>query len=205
MKKSILSSNRVETFTDGVIAIIITILVLEIKAEEVPSTENIWRVLIDLVPKFASYILSFIMLVILWISHHQIFYQIKKVDRKLLWLNNHLLFWMSLVPFGTNLVGENPFLWQSTFLFAMIFFMNAFSFTLLRNHAYYKGLFSEDMTQTTQEKMNKKSIVAMIAYISAAFISILSVYISFGIFVLVPMMYAIGEGLGEARYRSDKR
>lgn len=192
MKKSIMSSTRLEAFSDAVIAIIITILVLEIKLEEIPTEENIWEIIIKLTPKFASYILSFVMLAIMWLNHHQIFHQIKRVDNTLLWLNTHLLFWMSVIPFGTDLVGEAPFLWHGSFFYALIFFMNTLAFTLLRNYAYKKGLFSDEVTTKVQKRITIKNGIALVTYLSAAFTSMISVYISFAIFMTVPIMYVIG-------------
>lgn len=191
MKKSIISSERLETFSDGVIAIIITILVLEIKLEEIPTERNIWEVLIKLIPKFASYILSFIMIAILWLNHHQVFHQIKKVDNNILWLNIHLLFWMSIIPFGTDLVGEAPLLWQGSFFYALIFFMNTLAFTILRNYAYNKKLFLDEVTAKVHKKNNIKNIIALTTYLIATFASIFSIYISFSIFLLVPIMYIV--------------
>ena len=100
-----MSKQRLEAFTDGVIAILITIMVLELK---VPHAAE-WAALEPIVPVFLSYVLSFVFLGIYWNNHHHTFQAIKKVNGAILWANMHLLFWLSLVPFVTGWMGENHF------------------------------------------------------------------------------------------------
>lgn len=96
---------RMEAFSDGVLAIILTIMVLEMK---VPHGNNI-AALKPLLPLFLSYILSFIYIGIYWNNHHHMLHFVQHINGKILWLNNHLLFWLSLVPFATGWMGENYF------------------------------------------------------------------------------------------------
>ena len=98
-----MKSNRLEAFSDGVIAIIITIMVLEMEVPEEVTLEA----LIQLLPVFISYLISFIYLGIYWINHHHLLHTVKRVNGKILWANLHLLFWLSLIPFATSWVGEN--------------------------------------------------------------------------------------------------
>jgi len=98
-----LSKGRLEAFSDGVIAIIITIMVLDLK---VPH-EGGWRALGPLIPVFLSYVLSFVFLGIYWSNHHHLFQAVQRVDGRILWANLHLLFWLSLTPFVTGWMGEN--------------------------------------------------------------------------------------------------
>lgn len=86
------------------------------------------------------------MIAIMWVNHHQLFHQIESSDRNLLWLNIFLLFSMSLIPFGTNLIGANPLLWESSFFYGIIFFLNALAFTFLRNYAINKNLLHETIS-----------------------------------------------------------
>src|SRR5687768_16736097 len=99
-----MTKGRVEAFSDGVIAIIITIMVLEIK---VPHGADI-DALRPLVPHFASYLLSFVFIGIYWNNHHHLLHVVRHVDGAKMWANLHLLFWLSLIPFATGWVGENP-------------------------------------------------------------------------------------------------
>jgi uncharacterized membrane protein len=101
-----MTKSRLEAFSDGVIAIIITIMVLELK---IPHGTNWERDLEPLVPAFASYLISFIMLGIYWGNHHHLLHTIKEVSSGIMWANLHLLFWLSLMPFATGWMGENHF------------------------------------------------------------------------------------------------
>lgn len=100
-----MQKNRLEAFSDGVIAIIITIMVLELK---IPHSANL-EALLPVVPSFISYVLSFIYLGIYWNNHHHLLFTIKEVSGGILWANLHLLFWLSLIPFVTGWMGENHF------------------------------------------------------------------------------------------------
>jgi uncharacterized membrane protein len=100
-----MSKTRVEAFSDGVIAILITIMVLEMK---IPHGDSI-RALAPIAPAFLTYVLSYVYLGIYWNNHHHMFHAITRVNGKVLWANLHLLFWLSLVPFVTGWMGENHF------------------------------------------------------------------------------------------------
>jgi uncharacterized membrane protein len=131
-----LNTGRLEAFSDGVLAIIITIMVLELK---VPHTSD-WRALIEALPIFLSYALSFVYVAIYWNSHHHLFHTVARVNGSILWANNNLLFWLSLVPFATAWAGENDFARQPTIIYGFALLMPALSFTLLqwaiiRSHA----------------------------------------------------------------------
>jgi uncharacterized membrane protein len=100
-----LEKDRLLAFSDGVIAIIITIMVLELKAPHAPTFEA----LLAVVPVFVSYVLSFVYVAIYWNNHHHFFHLVRHVDGAILWANMHLLFWLSLIPFATGWMGENEF------------------------------------------------------------------------------------------------
>src|SRR3954466_3460829 len=100
-----MDKNRLEAFSDGVIAIIITIMVLELKVPHNPT----WQSYLDAYPVFVSYALSFVFVGLYWSTHHHIFQAVTKVDNKVLWLNMLTLFWLSLIPFATASMGENSF------------------------------------------------------------------------------------------------
>src|SRR2546423_9137708 len=100
-----MNKSRLEAFSDGVIAILITIMVLELRAPH--GTD--WQALRPMLPSFLTYVLSFIFLGIYWNNHHHMLHAVNRVNGKVLWANLHLLFWLSLVPFVTGWMGENPF------------------------------------------------------------------------------------------------
>ncbi|GAB4463810.1 MAG: TMEM175 family protein [Bacteroidales bacterium] len=186
-------TSRIEAFSDGVIAIIITVMVFDLKLQEIPTDKTVWSELIKLTPKFISYAISFLMLSIMWVNHHQLFHQIKHTDRRLLWYSIHLLFWMSIIPFGTNFIGANPLLWQASFSYGIIFFMNALSFTILRNYVIKSNLLHDSINKQAHIKIRNKNRVALSIYLLASAASLISVYISFVMFLIVPAMYFIPE------------
>src|SRR5436309_2497210 len=100
-----MNKSRLEAFSDGVFAIIITIMVLELK---VPVGTS-WQVVEPLVPVFCSYLLSFAFIGVYWGNHHHLMHTVKKVNASIMWANMHLLFWLSLIPFGTGWMGVNKF------------------------------------------------------------------------------------------------
>jgi uncharacterized membrane protein len=123
-----MGKNRLEAFSDGVIAIIITIMVLELK---VPHGEDL-RALLPLIPVFLSYVLSFIYLGIYWNNHHHMIHTCARVTGAILWANLHLLFWLSLIPFATGWMGENHFAAAPSALYGMVLLMAAIAYWILQ-------------------------------------------------------------------------
>ena len=139
------STSRIEAFSDGVIAIALTILVLELKIPELSrqfSEQQVQHVLVETLPKLASYFLSFLIIAIYWVNHHHMFHLLEKADSGLLWLNNNLLLWLSLLAFPTALLGEHPESHTIAALYGAVSMMTAVAFLFLHRHAYRKGLFS---------------------------------------------------------------
>jgi len=118
---------RLEAFSDGVFAIIITIMVLELK---VPHGDDL-QSLRPLLPSFISYVLSFVFLGIYWNNHHHMLQASQKVSGGILWANSHLLFWLSLIPFATNWMGEHEFSSWPVALYGMILFCSAIAYSIL--------------------------------------------------------------------------
>jgi uncharacterized membrane protein len=123
-----MNKTRLEAFSDGVLAIIITIMVLEFK---LPEGHN-YEALIPLLPKFLSYILSFIYVGIYWNNHHHMMHTVKQVNGKILWANLHLLFWLSLIPFATAWIGENDFAPFPMMLYGIVLLMNGVAYFVLQ-------------------------------------------------------------------------
>jgi uncharacterized membrane protein len=122
-----MTKGRLEAFSDGVIAIIITIMVLELK---VPHGETV-AALLPLWPVFLSYVLSFINIGIYWNNHHHMLHAVKHVDGAVLWANLHLLFWLSLVPFTTGFIGENHFAPETVAVYSFNLLMAAVAYFIL--------------------------------------------------------------------------
>lgn len=122
-----MTKGRIEAFSDGVIAIIITIMVLELKVPHGDDFSALW----PLLPIFLCYVLSFANVGIYWNNHHHLFHAVKHVGGWVLWANLHLLFWLSLMPFATSFMGENDFTSATVALYAFDLSMCAISYTLL--------------------------------------------------------------------------
>ena len=122
-----MTKGRLEAFTDGVIAILITILVLELRA---PHGDGL-DALTPLLPTFGSYVLSFVFLAIYWNNHHHLMHAVRHVDGRVLWANVFLLFWLSLVPFATAWMGDNHFAELPVAMYGAVLFMSAVGFTIL--------------------------------------------------------------------------
>lgn len=180
-----MNKGRVEAFSDGVIAIIITIMVLEIKVPHEPSLEA----LLKLAPVFISYIISFLYVGIYWNNHHHLFQSVKKVDGRVLWSNLFLLFWLSLIPFASGWMGENQFANLTVTAYGVVLLGCAFGYyvlttSLLRNHD----------TESIIHKAvgNKyKERVSLILYVMGLIISYWFPRSAFGIFSVVALMWLL--------------
>ena len=124
-----MTKNRVEAFSDGVIAILITIMVLELKVPE----GHEWAALRPLVPVVLSYALSFVYLGIYWLNHHHLLHTVRTVTGGILWANLHLLFWLSLIPFATAWLGEDHSSKPASMLYGVVLLLSAISYYILQN------------------------------------------------------------------------
>jgi uncharacterized membrane protein len=154
-----MTKNRLEAFSDGVIAIIITIMVLELK---VPHTTEL-TALLDLLPVFLSYVLSFIYVAIYWNNHHHLLHAIHKVNGPVLWANMHLLFWLSLVPFVTGWMGENHFAPVPVSLYGVVLLMAAVSYFILVRTLI--GLHGKDSAISKATGKDWKGKVSLLLYV----------------------------------------
>jgi uncharacterized membrane protein len=176
---------RVEAFSDGVLAIIITIMVLEIK---VPHGKD-FHVLRPLIPVIVSYILSFIYLAIYWNNHHHMLYTVKQVTGDILWANLHLLFWLSLVPFVTGWIGENHFAPVPMALYGVVLFMAALAYRILQ----YRIIKNHGPESILAKAVGKdiKGKMSLVLYFIAVCSTYISSWIAGSIYVLVAFMWLI--------------
>jgi uncharacterized membrane protein len=176
---------RLEAFSDGVLAIIITIMVLELK---VPHGEDLAS-LQPLVPVFLSYVLSFVYLGIYWNNHHHMLHATRKVTGAILWANLHLLFWLSLVPFVTGWMGENHFAAAPTALYGFVLLMAAIAYWALQQIIIAsQGHGSLLKSAIGSDWKGKLSPILYLVAIPAAF---WSQWFSGGIYVLVALIWLV--------------
>lgn len=183
-----MSSSRMDAFSDGVIAIIITIMVLELKAPHAVTAEALREVS----PVFLSYILSFIVVAIFWVNHHHLTHQLKPVDGRVLWLNNHLLFWLSLIPFATAYLGEAYIEAVAVACYGLVLAACSLAFVLLRRQVTAQHAVTPQQ-QLEQRRVNRQDLLTIALYLLAVGLAFVSVYLSFGIFVLIPLLYVLPE------------
>ena len=180
-----MSKTRLEAFSDGVIAIIITIMVLELHAPAQAS----WAALLPLLPVFVSYLVSFVMLAIYWNNHHHLLQAIKHVDGRVLWANIHLLFWLSLIPFGTAWMGENRFAAQPVALYGVILLCSALAYFILTTALI--ALHGHDSVLATALGRDLKGKVSPVIYLAAIPLSFVGSWIAFGMYVLVAIIWLV--------------
>jgi uncharacterized membrane protein len=180
-----MTKGRLEAFSDGVLAIIITIMVLELRPPEGSSLQ----VLIPLVPNLLTYLLSFIYLGIYWNNHHHLFQAVRQVNGSVLWANMHLLFWLSLVPFVTGWMGDNGLAPVPVALYGTVMLLAAVAyFILVRVLVRLHGAESTLAASLGSDTKGKLSLVFYAASIPLAFFSVI---LSIGIFVLVALIWLV--------------
>lgn len=180
-----MNKSRLEAFSDGVIAIIITIMVLEIK---VPHGHTLAD-LEPLIPVFLSYVLSFIYIGIYWNNHHHMMHTVKHVTGRVLWANLHLLFWLSLVPFVTGWMGQNHFDAMPMALYGIILLMAAIAYYVLQ----IQIIKSQGPDSILARAIGKdlKGKISPVLYLVAVPSSWISVWIAGGLYVLVALIWLI--------------
>ena len=181
-----MEKDRLLAFSDGVIAIIITIMVLELKA---PHGAD-WAELAKLTPVFLSYVLSFTFVAIYWNNHHHLLYTLSRVNGTILWANLHLLFWLSLIPFATAWVGDNPFAPVPTAVYGIAFLMPGCAYYLLvRAMLRVEGPQSTLARAVGRDLKGKGSLAVYAAGIAVAFIEprgAVALYVAVALMWLIP-------------------
>ena len=176
---------RLSAFSDGVLAIVITIMVLELK----PPHEATLAALVPLVPAFLSYVLSFLYVAIYWNNHHHLLHTLHRVNGAVLWANMHLLFWLSLIPFTTAWMGENHFGAMPAALYGVVLLGAAIAYFILQRiiivaegpHAALAAALGSDL----------KGKLSPVLYLTAIFAAFASPWIAGGIYALVAAMWLV--------------
>ena len=184
-----LSKSRLEAFSDGVIAIIITIMIFDIKMPELKAeitNEVIFSAFRNLIPKILAFSLSFLVLAIFWINHHALFDQIPHTTPKVIWANVFLLFVMSFIPLPTAFLAAHPFLPAASMFYGGLMCLNSFGFLVLRRTIEH----SENLLPVNQNAQIQNGIAATF-YLLSIPAAMLSVWISFCIFIGIPLWYFI--------------
>lgn len=189
-----MNKTRLEAFSDGVLAIIITIMVLELK---VPEGEHFGD-LLTLFPIFISYVLSFVYVGIYWNNHHHLLHGTTKVNGRELWANLHLLFWLSLIPASTAWMGEHNFAKATVTVYGIVLFMSSIAFVILQNtiikHDGEKSLLAQAVGKDTKGKLSQ------VLYLLAIVISFFYEWVSAVIYFVVALMWLIPDSRIEKKF-----
>jgi TMEM175 potassium channel family protein len=184
-KGVLMNKGRMEAFSDGVIAIIITVMVLGLT---VPHRADLAS-LRPLIPTFLSYALSFVFLGIYWNNHHHLLQAIEHVDGRVLWSNLHLLFWLSLIPFGTGWMGENNFSAWPVALYGTVLLLAAIAYFILTRALI--ALHGRDSVLASALGRDFKGKVSVVIYVAAIPLAFVSALLACGLYVLVAVMWLI--------------
>ena len=194
-----ISTSRIEAFSDGVFAIVITLLAFQFKVpkftEEATIQQNL-RELLKLSPHFIGFVFSFLFVAVFWINHHQLFHTIKEADRKLLWYNIHLLFWITIIPFPTAMVGDHPDIPLAAMSLAFVLMMASLAAYIVRRYSYFRAsLVDESLSIDSIKDGLNKNLTAIILNFAAILIAPYSVKICYIIFIIVLALFIIPQKL----------
>ena len=187
-----MSKGRLEAFSDGVIAILITIMVLELK---VPHGAD-WAALHPLWSVFSTYVMSFIFLGVYWNNHHHMFHATSRINGKILWANLHLLFWLSLVPFATGWMGENHFASLPAALYGSVLLLSGIAYKILQNQIV--ALEGSESGLALAVGRDVKGLISPVLYAVAIPLAFVERWAALAIYVLVTLIWLIPDPRIEA-------
>jgi len=181
------TNRRVESFSDAVFAIAVTIMVLEIRVPDSLAFANDAVAFEEFATLLAIYVLSFVVVGILWANHHYLVFTLPKSDRVTIWLNNHVLFWVTMVPVVARFFGQHPTSPRATAAYAFVVMMCTFALTLLRRHA--ARVTENEVHRALHHRVFRRAWVAMALYSAAIPIAFLNIRISWALLLILPAMF----------------
>ena len=180
-----MTKGRLEAFSDGVIAVIITIMVLELK---VPHDAS-WSALAPVAPVFLTYVLSFVFIGIYWSNHHHLLQAVQRINGKVLWANLHLLFWLSLTPFVTGWMGENSFAAVPAAMYGVVLLFAAIAYFILARALL--SIHAPDSVLATALGADFKGKISMVIYLFAIPLAFVRSWLACGLYILVAVMWLV--------------
>jgi TMEM175 potassium channel family protein len=194
-----MTKGRLEAFSDGVVAILITIMVLELKI----SGDGDWHALRELLPEFLTYVLSFVFLGIYWNNHHHMLHAATRVNGKVLWANMHLLFWLSLVPAVTGWVGQFPESSPAAAVYGAVLLASAFAYLILQTTLVACQGPESKLREALGDDLKGKMSAAL--YVAAIPLAFVHPWISYAIYVIVALIWLVPDPRIESQLESDRR
>jgi uncharacterized membrane protein len=192
-------TGRLEAFSDGVVAIIVTLLVLELRLPEVESHSNeaFLAAFGVVMPKFISFAVSFAIVAIFWVNHHHFFSRVTHTDWKLLWLNNFLLFFLAITPFSTAVLGDHPLDAIPIAFYGLNLALAGFAFSLMGRYVFFHGkLTTSSVTPAEMEAEQRRSIIGSSGFLAAAALGFFFPIGALAIFVIIPITFVVPALLG---------
>jgi uncharacterized membrane protein len=193
-----MQKNRLEAFSDGVLAIVITIMVLELK---VPHGGD-FNTLKPLLPVFLSYVLSFVYVGIYWNNHHHLLHSVKRVSGGILWANSHLLFWLSLFPFTTAWMGENHFTATPTAVYGFVLLMAAIAYSILQNRLI--AVEGRDSLLAAAVGKDRKGKLSIVFYAISIPLALVAAWLATALYALVALMWLVPDRRIESAMEKEK-
>ena len=192
-------TGRLEAFSDGVIAIVVTLLVLELRLPEVEdhSNEAFFAAFAVVLPKFVSFAVSFFTVAIFWVNHHHFFSRVTHTDWKLLWLNNLLLFFLAVTPFSTAVLGDHPLDGIPIAFYGMNLALAGFAFAMMSRYVFYDGkLTTAAVTRPEMDSEMRRAIVGSAGFLAAVALGFVFPLGALAIFVIIPVTFVVPALLG---------
>lgn len=200
-------TTRMETFSDGVVSIVITIMVLSLKLPDIShnsTPQAIQHHFRELAPYFGAYVFSFMMIGIFWTNHHYMFHLLDRTDELLLWQNLFFLFWMSLIPFCTIMIGANPIYPLAIAVYGFIMMMTTAMLAFMREYTLKRGLLYTDERRELTRKVYKvslrarsKSYIGVVSYLLSIPLAYVEVYLAYLFFIIPPVIFFIPDGIDD--------
>lgn len=184
-------TNRIEAFSDGVFAIVITLLVFQMQTPEINDKANsseLFYALYNLLPKFAGYVISFFFVAVFWVSHHQFFNTLSFSKRGLLWLNNLFLFFVTFIPFPTAVLGAYHENLTAVVLFGLTFFAASLTYALLRWYGWEDNLTSDQFDHESLKNAMRRSFLLPALYLAGIGIAFFNLPVATLIYFLTPIL-----------------
>ena len=187
--------NRLEAFSDGVIAIVITLLVLEIHVPPLSGragNAELLRAVLALAPNFAAYVISFLVCAVWWVAHHNFIHDLSQADRVLLWVNNFFLLWLAFIPFPTALLGQHPTVPVAAALYGLICMLTGLSFWMMRWYASFKGrLMKPQIPEDEVRRRARIGLLSPVAYLAGTVCSFWLPLVAMGLYAAIPLYFAV--------------
>ena len=185
---------RIEAFSDGVIAIVVTLLIFEVHVPTLtdPTSAGVLAALVGIAPKLISFAVSFFTVAIFWVNHHHFFALITHTNWKLLWLNNLLLFWVTVIPFTTAFIGDYPTRPAVVALYALTLCLAGLSFTLMGYYVFFKSdLINPAIPRADRRREWRRSFIGVALYALAGVLAFVSVNAALALLAAIPFLFVI--------------